>query len=133
MEVSEKQTHSIELLNCLPLVIWSYFDSQSVNAGEDATFTCDGLGSHLYWFINGVNTENMTTEEITERGIQISGYYNSNPPYSGFCDSQHSVLTMAGNCINNNSVIYCVILGSYPPPDGGNTTSNTVTLTVTGA
>ncbi len=74
----------------------------------------------------------MTTEEITERGIQFSGYYNNYPPYS-YCDIQYSVLTMAGNCINNNSLIYCVVLGYEPPPDGGNTTSNTVTLTVTGA
>ncbi len=73
----------------------------------------------------------MTTEEITERGIQFSGYYNNDPPYT-ICSGQQSYLTMAGNCINNDSVIYCVILGDGPPPDGGNTTSNTVTLTVTG-
>ena len=74
----------------------------------------------------------MTTEEMTERGIQFSGYYNYYPPYVYGCYHQHSYLTMAGNCINNNTEIYCVILGSYPPPDGGNTTSDTATLTVTG-
>ncbi len=127
MEVSEKQTHSNELLNCLQLGIWSDPYSQSVNAGENATFTCYGDGTHLYWFINGVNTENMTTEERTERGIQFSGYYNYYPPYI-YCDYQDSYLTMAGNCINNNSIIYCVVLGYE-----GNTTSYTATLTVTGA
>ncbi len=50
----------------------------------------------------------MITEEITERGIQFSGNNN------GYCDYQYSVLTMAGNCINNNSIIYCVILGDEP-------------------
>ena len=74
----------------------------------------------------------MTTEEMTERGIQFSGDYNNNPPYSGNCTSQDSYLTMAGNCINNNTEIYCVILGNVPPPNGGNTTSGTATLTVTG-
>ena len=106
--------------------------SESVTVGEDATFYCHGRGSYLYWFINGVNTENMTTEEMTERGIQFSGDYNNNPPYVDGCDIQRSYLTMAGNCINNNTEIYCVILGREPPPDGGNTTSNTATLTVTG-
>ena len=111
--------------------LWDDLYSESVTVGEDATFSCYGYGTYLYWFINGVNTENMTTEEMTERGIQFSGYYNHYPPYAN-CDFQYSYLTMAGNCINNNTEIYCVILGRYPPPDGGNTTSNTATLTVTG-
>ena len=74
----------------------------------------------------------MTTEEITERGMYFSGYYNYYPPYYSDCFIQYSYLTMAGNCINNNTEIYCVILGDEPPPDGGNTTGNAVTLTVTG-
>ena len=52
--------------------------------------------------------------------------------YVDGCDIQHSELTMAGNCINNNTEIYCIILGDEPPPDGGNATSDTATLTVTG-
>ena len=57
-----------------------YPKSQSSVSGENVEFYCNGGGSHLYWFINGVNTENMTTEEITERGIQFSGFYNTDPP-----------------------------------------------------
>ena len=71
----------------------------------------------------------MTTEEMTERGIQFSGHYTNNPPYSGNCTSQDSYLTMTGNCINNNTEIYW---GSDPPPDGGYKESGTATLTVTG-
>ena len=89
-------------LSHIDLIINPY--SQSVTVGKDATFLCYGDGSYLYWFINGVNTENMTTEEMTERGIQFSGYYNHYPPYVDGCDIQHSELTMAGNCINNNTV-----------------------------
>ena len=74
----------------------------------------------------------MSSEEITDRGISFSGYYNYFSPYYYICFSQDSYLTMAGNCLNNNSQIHCVILGDEPPPLGGNTTSNTATLTVEG-
>ena len=75
----------------------------------------------------------MSSEEIADRGISFSGNFNHNPPYKKGCDIQDSYLTMAGNCFNNNSQIHCVILGNKPlPPYGGNTTSNTVTLTVEG-
>ena len=121
------------IVYCLSHIdLWDDLYSESVTVGEDATFYCSGRGSYLYWFINGVNTENMTTEEMTERGIQFSGDYNNFHPYFFFCHIQDSYLTMAGNCINNNTEIYCVILGSEPPPDGGNATSDTATLTVTG-
>ena len=65
-------------LSHIDLIINPY--SQPVTVGKDATFLCYGDGSYLYWFINGVNTENMTTEEMTERGIQFSGDYNHYPP-----------------------------------------------------
>lgn len=34
------------------------------------------------------------------------------------------------NCLNNNSEIYCVILGAYPPLAGGNATSPIANLTI---
>ena len=75
----------------------------------------------------------MTTQELKTRGISFSGYYNNYPPYYYYyCDFQYSYLYMAGNCLNNNTEVYCVILGGSPPPYGGNTTSSTAPLTVQG-
>ena len=74
----------------------------------------------------------MTTEELETTGISFSGYYNHYPPYYYGCDIQYSLLHMAGNCLNNNTEVYCVILGDTPPPYGGNTTSPTALLTVQG-
>ena len=107
--------------------LYSALYSTSVSVGESAQFSCIGDGSYLYWYIDGINTEDMSSEEIVDRGISFSGYYNKY-----LCDLQYSYLTMAGNCLNNNSQIYCVVLGYYPPPNGGNSTSNTATLIVEG-
>ena len=74
----------------------------------------------------------MTTEELKTRGISFSGYYNNYPPYYVGCDYLYSLLHMAGNCLNNNTEVYCVILGHSPPPSGGNTTSSTALLAVQG-
>lgn len=106
-------------------------DSTSVTVGGNAQFNCFGIGSYLYWYIDGINTENVNSEEIADRGIIFSGYYNNYPPYQQVCDIQDSYLTIAGNCLNNNSQIHCVVLGSQQPV-GGNSTSNTATLTVEG-
>ena len=107
-------------------------DSVTLDAGvdDDASFSCHGAGSYTYWFINDVNTEDMSLEEITRRRIHIDYLFYSQP-YSG-CHPQYSYLTLAGNCLNNNTQIYCVILGDMPPPLGGNTTSATANLTVIG-
>ena len=71
----------------------------------------------------------MTAEEIEERGLSFSGDYNYNPPYSSVCKIQYSYITLAGNCLNNNSEIYCVILGAYPLQ---NVTSQIANLTLNG-
>ena len=71
----------------------------------------------------------MTSAEIEKRGMNFSGYYNYNPPYYSFCNAQYSYMTIAGNCLNNNSEIYCVILGAYPLQ---NVTSRIANLTVKG-
>ena len=73
----------------------------------------------------------MTSEELETRGISFSGYYNQYPPYDG-CYYQDSYLHIAGSYFNNNTEIYCVILGHSPPPYGSNTTSSTALLTVQG-
>ena len=70
----------------------------------------------------------MTFEEI-ERGIRFSGYYNYYPQYYYKCISQNSYFTIAGNCHNSNSEIYCVIQGdSYY----GTWSSSVAYLTVKG-
>ena len=74
----------------------------------------------------------MTSEELETRGISFSGYYSHFPPYYSGCDILHSELHIVGNCFNNNTEVYCVILGDTPPPSGGNTTSSTALLTVQG-
>ena len=75
----------------------------------------------------------MSNKEIVDRGISFSGDYNHYPPYQQGCETQDSYLTIAGNYLNNNSKIHCVVLGTVPlPPYGGNTTSTTATLTVEG-
>ena len=74
----------------------------------------------------------MTTEELETREISFSGYYNNYPPYYYYCHIQHSLLYITGNCLNNNTEVYCVILGDTPPPYGGNRTSPTALLTVQG-
>ena len=71
----------------------------------------------------------MTAEEIGERGLSFSGYYNYYPPYYSFCEIQYSYMTVAGNCLDNNSEIYCVILGVYPLQ---NVTSQIANLTLNG-
>ncbi len=111
--------------------IYSDLYSTSVAVGGSAQFNCYGYGTYVYWYIDGINTEEMSCEEIADRGISFSGYYNHYPPYQ-YCNSQDSYLTMAGNCLNNNSQIHCVVLGRYTPPSGGNTTSETAVLTVEG-
>ena len=55
----------------------SFYGSVRVDVGSNATFHCEGGGSYLYWFINGVNTEDMTAEEIEKRGMSFSGYLSS--------------------------------------------------------
>ena len=50
----------------------------------------------------------MTNEALNQRGITLSG---SNSPRYGDCELQ-SYMTITGNCFNNNTKIYCVILGS---------------------
>ena len=74
----------------------------------------------------------MTNETLQERGIQFSGDYNENPPYYIYCDWQRSYMTIAGNCLNNNTEIYCVLLGGLPPPGGGSETSPIANITVSG-
>ena len=73
----------------------------------------------------------MTDKEITERGLSFSGFYNHYPQYV-YCYVQESIMKMSGNCLNNNSEIYCVILGNKAPPEGGNQTSSTAMLIIEG-
>jgi len=57
----------------------------------------------------------MSTDELEERGISFSGLYNYGSIFSGLCTDQNSNLTIAGNCMNNNSEIYCVVFGRFDP------------------
>ena len=71
----------------------------------------------------------MITEELETRRISFSGYYNHYPPYYDRCDIQHLYLYMTGNCLNNNSEVYCFILGNTTPY---NATSSLAILKVQG-
>ena len=51
---------------------------QLYTIGSDATIYCNGVGSYLYWVINGVNSEDMT---FKERELNFRGYYNHYPAY----------------------------------------------------
>ena len=61
---------------------------------------------------NEVNSENIITEELQTKGISFSGFYNHNSSYYDGCDIQYLYLYMTGNCLNNNTEVYCVILGN---------------------
>ena len=106
-----------------------FYGPSTISLGAVDSYLCYGHGSYLYWFIDGVNSEDISSEELTTRGISFSGSYNHYPPYYQFCDIQHSYLYITGNCLNNNTEIQCMILGYAPPY---NDTSPARTLTVQG-
>ena len=108
--------------------IFYTYGPSTVSLGAVGTYYCRGDGSYLYWFIDGVNSENISSEELATRGISFGGSYNNYPPYT-LCDIVYSYLYITGNCLNNNTEIQCMILGSAPPY---NDTSPTQTLTVQG-
>ena len=89
---------------------------------ENANFLCDGDGNYLYWFIDGVNIDDITSEDLTERGISYYTHFNDL-----HCFPKHSLLSIAGNCLNNNTAVYCVIVGDYY-----NDTSSVANLTLQG-
>jgi hypothetical protein len=107
--------------------IWIQPTSTTTNLGSQAQFNCYGAGTYLYWYINGVNHENISTEELNKLEITFGGYYNHYPPYMYGCDIQHSYLMINGNCFNNNTEIYCKILSLFYSP-----VSLPVNLTVQG-
>ena len=76
-----------------------------------------------------MNSENISSEELATKGISFGGSYNDYLPYNQSCVFMHSFLYIAGNCLNNNTEIQCMILGSAPPY---NDTRPARTLTVQG-
>ena len=70
----------------------------------------------------------MTNEALNQRGITLSG---SNSPHYGNCELQ-SYMTITGNCFNNNTKIYCVILGSNSDTGTRNVTSPIANIIVSG-
>ena len=84
--------------------------STTVRLGQQAYFYCCVRGSYLYWFIDGVHFDNMTTEELEIRGHIFNEYYNHDPPYYIGCDIQHLHLYMTGNCFNNNTHTHIIKL-----------------------
>ena len=104
--------------------------SVNTGVGENATFECKGYGSYFYWFINGVNNENITEKDKEVIGVHFScdNNHENDYPYSGECNLYSSYMTLPGNCLNNNTEIYFVILGR----DYSNKTSAVATLTLEG-
>ena len=86
--------------------IWSYPYSTTVSLNKEATFRCSGHGNSLHWFIDGVNISNITDAELEARGIS---YYTSYEYWQ--CYDKYSYLSVAGNCLNNNTGVYCLIWG----------------------
>ena len=80
------------LLICYFLDIWGFSSSKTVGLGEKASFSCIGLGSYLYWFIDSVNLESISSTELKNRGISTSGYFNHYPPYIDYCGILDSTL-----------------------------------------
>ena len=106
--------------------ILSYYVPSTVSLGAVGSYRCYGNGSYFYWFINGVNSEDISSEELATRGISYPPYY---PPYNQSCLFVYSHLYITGNCLNNNTEIQCMVLGSAPPY---NNTSPAQTLTLQG-
>ena len=93
-------------LSYFPLTgIWNSPYSTNVSLNERATFYCEGYGDSLHWFIDGVDISNITDEELEARGID--NYTNNN----WWCNYKYSYLSVAGNCLNNNTGVYCLIWG----------------------
>ena len=105
-----------------------FYDPSTVSLGAVGSYLCNGDGSYLYWFINGMNSEKISSKKLATRGISFGGDYNRYPPYQD-CYRIFSLLYITGNCLNNNTEIQCMILGSMPPY---NVTRPARTLTVQG-
>ena len=119
----------IILLYFVVSVIWSFYGPSTVSLGAVGLYHCYGYGSYFYWFIDGVNFEDISSEELATRGISFGGSYNHYPPYNQSCYWMYSYLYITGNCVNNNTEIQFMILGSAPPY---NATGPAGTLTVQG-
>ena len=102
--------------------------SSTVSLGAVGTYYCEGRGSYFYWFIDGMNSEKISSKKLATRGISFSGDYNHYPPYQN-CYRMFSLLYITGNCLNNNTKIQCMLLGYAPP---FNATRPPRTLTVQG-
>ena len=107
--------------------ISEYSSPSNVSLGAVGSYYCKGYGFCFYWFINGVNYEDISSEELTTRGISVSG----DPNLLLLCtiNQIHSYLYITGNCLNNNTEIQCMLMGSEPL---NNDTSPAETLTVQG-
>ena len=109
--------------------IYGFYGPSTVSLGAVDSYLCGGDGSYLYWFIDGVNFEDISSEKLAKRGISFSGDYNYYPPYNQSCLFMFSYLHITGYCLNNNTEIQCMLLGYMPPY---NDTSPAGTLTVQG-
>ena len=105
----------IILLYFVVLDIDAFSGLSTVSLGAVRSYHCRGYGSYLYWFIDGVNFENISSEELATRGISFGGSYNHYPPYNQSCLYMSSYLYITGNCLNNNTEIQCMVLGYAPP------------------
>ena len=112
---------------CIILDIWDNSSTFTVNLGEEITFTCFALGTDLNWFVDGVNVDNITTEELEKREISLGAIDEQYNSYNDSCDTLNSTLCAVGNCLNNNTKMHCMVVGAEP-----NSSSSIVKLTVKG-
>ena len=104
-----------------------FYGPSTVSLGAVGTYYCRGDGSYLYWFIDGMNSEKISSKKFATRGISFSGSYNHYPPYNQSCYRMYSYLYITGNCLNNNTEIQCMVLG-YAPPYNGTRPAQTLTV-----
>lgn len=77
-----------------------------------AEFHCAGVGSQLFWFVDGLDVLNMTAEELGQYGFNYSD--PGNCPQC--CDNvMTTTLMITANCFNNKSRIQCLIYGDEYP------------------
>ena len=91
------------------LDIDAFSGPSNVSLGAVGSYRCSGYGLYFYRFINGVNRKNISSEELATRGISFSGGYN---PLQSCFTRIDSYLYITGYCLNNNTKIQCMVLGS---------------------
>ena len=113
-----KGLHQSQISNntfCLPVEFTDSPRSVTSFIGEMAEFRCSGVGSQLFWFVDGMNVSNMTTGELNQYGFSYSDPGNC-PHCCGKAIS--TTLRITANCFNNKTRVQCLVYGNEYPHYG---------------